>query len=179
LRQKASYQRSDRQPALKVALSKQEAKAHHNLTEADFRQIGPPDLVQARSAHGVRYLYRIERLEGWVAAHRRELQQDADWRAKRRHAAQMAAETRRSETMQWAAQVALELAAIPRNLEQLVRDYFGFDGVNRQQIVDFVRWRFSNYPIRVKQLAKRTGAAEARQLLKERIDGMIRDCVGD
>ena len=159
---------------VKFALSKQEAKALYDLTERDFRQIGPPDLVQARSPHGVKYLYRIERLEAWVAAHQAELAGLSEHRTKRRHAAQAAVQTRRAETMRWADKVPLELYDPPHDLDLQVCAYYCVSRIDTQQLVEFVRWRFSNYPILLKELAGRTGVLGARQILQERIDEMIR-----
>jgi hypothetical protein len=159
----------------RFALSKHEAKALYGLTERDFRLIGPPDLVQGRRPMGVKYLYRIERLERWIAAHQEELAGLAGPRAGRRQAAQAAAQTRRAETLRWAAQVPLEVdSPLPRDLEVQVCDYYGVSRIDTEHLVEFVRWRFSNYPVLLKELAGRTGAREARQTLKARMDEQIR-----
>jgi hypothetical protein len=158
----------------KFALSKQEAKALYDLTERDFRRIGPPDLVQSRSPHGVKYLYRIERLESWVAAHQAELERLSELRAKRRHSAQVAAETRRSETIRWVDKLPLDLHDLPHDLDQQVCAYYHLPQVDTEQLVEFVRWRFSNYPILLRELVGRTGAAEGRLILQGRIDEIIR-----
>jgi hypothetical protein len=159
---------------VKFVLSKQEAKALYELTERDFLQIGPPDLVQSRSPHGVKYIYRIERLEAWVAAHQAELAGLSEHRAKRRHAAQAAVQTRRTETIRWAGEVVLELYDLPHDLNRQVCVYYRASRIDVEQLVDFVCWRFSNYPFLLKGLAGRTGGREARHILKERIDEIIR-----
>ena len=160
---------------VRFILSKQEAKAVYGLTERDFRLIGPPDLVQGRSPQGVKYLYRLERLERWVEAHQAELTELAERRARRRDASQAAAQTRRAETLRWAEQVLVEIhTPLPRDLEFQVREYYAARRIDEEDLVEFARWRFSNYPILLKELAGRTGGREARQILKERVDEAIR-----
>ncbi len=161
-------------------LSKQEAKAAYGLTERDFHLIGPPDLVRGRKPQGVKYLYRLERLERWVAAHQAELDQLAERHARRRDAGRAAAQTRRAETLRWAEQVPVELhSPLPRDLEHQVRDYYAGRRIEEEDLIEFVRWRFSNYPILIKELAGRTGGREARQILKERADKAIRTSLSE
>ncbi len=166
-------------PKSPLTLSKGEAKKLYGLTELDFRSIGPPDLIQTRSGYGVRYHYRLERLEAWVRAHRAELTRSASSRARRRQTALDAVQTRRAETLQWAELVPIEiLAPLPNDLELQVREYYGTAQIEQKDLIEFVCWRFSNYPRLLKELAGRTGAKEARYRLLERVHDAIRQTLG-
>ncbi len=166
-------------PQTPLTLSKGEAKKLYGLTERDFQSIGPPDLIQTRSGYGVRYHYRLERLEAWVRAHQAELTQSAERRARRRETATSAVQTRRAETLRWVERVPIEIPApLPNDLELQVREYYGMPQIKEEELIEFVRWRFSNYPMLLKGLAGRTGAKEARYRLLERVDDAIRRALG-
>jgi len=76
--------------------------------------------------------------------------------------------------MRWAGEVVLELYDLPHDLDKQVCAYYRVTRIDVEQLVEFVRWRFSNYPILLKELAGRTGAAEGGLILQERIDEIIR-----
>lgn len=156
-----------------VYVSRQEVIQLYGFSANLILELGRPDFVRANARWGWTYFYDLARVEQFAEEHAERIQRILTLRLRRQMCARRSVQQCREETMAWSRTVSLRLEPIPPSAFAAARRYFAPAALTRERLLLYLRLTCTDYVETLALAAHRLGAAEARQILRERANQLI------
>ncbi len=156
-----------------VYVSRQEVIQLYGFSANLVLELGQPDFVKANARWGWTYYYDLARVERFAEEHAERIQRILTLRPRRQMRARHTIQQRRAETIAWSQTVPLHLDPIPPSAFAAARRYFAPIALTRERLLLYFRLTCTDYLETLQWAARRLGAAEARQILRERANELI------
>lgn len=156
-----------------VYISRQEIIQLYGFSSNLILELGRPDFVRANARWGWTYFYDLARVEQFAEEHAERIQHILTLRPRRQMRARRSVQQRHEETIAWSQTFPLQLEPIPPSALAAARRYFAPAALTRELILLYLRLTCTDYVESLQWAAHRLGAAEARQILRERANQLI------
>lgn len=156
-----------------VYVSRQDIIQLYGFSANLILELGQPDFVRANARWGWTYFYDLARVEQFAEEHAERIQRILAERSRRQMRARRSTRQRREETIAWSQNVPLHLEPIPPSTLAAARRYFAPASLTRERLLLYLRLTCTDYVEMLSLTAHRPGAAEARQILRERANQLI------
>lgn len=157
----------------RLFISRQELIRTFGFSAPLVEELGRPDFIRANRGWGCTYLYDLARAEVFAEEHAERIAGIVAARPHSQARARAVSDRRRAETVEWSWTISLCVEPIPPYALEHARRYFAPQPITRERALLYLRLHYTSYLECVRLAARRYSAAEARVILRDRIDALL------
>lgn len=157
-------------------------KTTYGLSDAWIKKLGEPDMVVPNPHYKKynSYLYLRERVEAFIEENQDAWNKLQERRVKRSKISSEIAERKRQELLEWAENVKIKTASLPKSLGKLERltqkngsAFYDDFILSANAVVAYVRHNCTNYELLLDEQSGKIGTHFAYMIIRDRVNELI------